>query len=249
MFFHPTPVLIILGSAVAIAAGFVKGFSGFGFAVIFTPLCSIMFGNPREVVFVALVLGAIMSLGVIAEVRHEIAKDRIIPIVIGTAVGTPIGIALLSLIDVSTLKLIIASIAIGVTLLRLAKLKIKIVAGAKPLTIGTLLGGILNGCTSMGGPIPALIVAWQNRGIDESRSILVVFNLLSYLLAIAAALGTGVAQLPWLLSGIWLFPPAAIGTFAGVHAVRHISQKTFSHVITAVVGLAGVAGVLSVLKI
>jgi uncharacterized membrane protein YfcA len=249
MFLHPTLILIILGSVVAIASGFVKGFAGFGFAVVFTPLCSIIFDNPREVVFVALVLGAIMSLGVVAEVRHSITKDRTTPVVIGTAVGTPIGIVLLGLIDVSTLKLIIASIAIGVTLLRLAKLKIRIVAGAKPLAVGALLGGILNGCTSMGGPIPALIVAWQNRGIDESRSILVVFNLLSYLLAIAVALGTGVAQLPWLLSGIWLFPPAAIGTFAGVHAVRHISQKTFSHVITAVVGLAGVAGVLSVLKI
>jgi len=190
-----------------------------------------------------------MSFGVIAEVRHEVTKDRTIPVVIGTAIGTPIGIVLLGVIDVSTLKLIIASIAIGVTLLRLAQLKIRILAGTKPLTIGTMLGGILNGCTSMGGPIPALIVAWQGRGIDESRSILVVFNLLSYLLAIAVALGAGVAQLPWLLSGIWLLPPAAIGTFAGVHAVRHISQKTFAHVITVVVGLAGVAGVLSVLKI
>jgi uncharacterized membrane protein YfcA len=249
MFLHPTPFIIIFGSFVAIAAGFVKGIGGFGFSVVFTPLCSIIFDNPREVIFVALFLGAIMSFGVIAEVRHEITKDRTIPVVIGTSIGTPIGIVLLGLIDVSTLKLIIASIAIGVTLLRLAQLKIRILAGAKPLTIGALLGGILNGCTSMGGPIPALVVAWQGRGIDESRSILVVFNLLSYLLAIAVALGAGVAQLPWLLSGIWLLPPAAIGTFAGVRAVRHISQKTFAHVITAVVGLAGVAGVLSVLKI
>lgn len=249
MFFDPTPFLIITGSVIASTSGFVKGFSGFGFAMVFTPLCSIVFDRPREVVFVALVLGAIMSIGVITEVRHEITKETAIPVAIGTAAGTPIGIMLLGLIDVPALKLIIASIAIAVTLLRLANLKLKIVAGAKPLAIGTFLGGILNGCTSIGGPIPALIVAWQNRGIGESRSILVVFNLLSYLLAIAVALGTGVAQLPWLLSGIWLFPPAAIGTFVGTHAVRHISKETFGNFITAVVGLAGVAGILSVLKI
>jgi hypothetical protein len=74
-----------------------------------------------------------------------------------------------------------------------------------------------------------------------------MFNLLSYLLAIAVALGTGVARLSWLISSIWLLPFAAFGTFAGVHAVRHISQTTFTHVITAVVRLAGVAGMISVL--
>jgi hypothetical protein len=36
------------------------------------------------------------------------------------------------------------------------------------------------------------------------------------LLAIAIALGTGVARLAWLIPGIWLLPFAALGTLAGV---------------------------------
>ena len=100
----------------------------------------------------------------------------------------------------------------------------------------------------MGGPVPALIVAWQGRGINDSRAILVMFNLLSYLLAIAIALGTGVARLPWLISDAWLLLPAAFGAFVGVHAVRRISQTTFAHIITALVGFAGTAGLISVFK-
>jgi uncharacterized membrane protein YfcA len=242
-------LFLIAGALVALAAGFVKGFAGFGFAVVFTPLFSLIAQDPRQVVLVAMALGAIMSLGVIAEVRHVIAGDRTTPVVIGTMAGTPIGIALLGLIDRPALKLAIAGLAIGITVLRLARFQISVGPGARPLAIGAFLGGILNGCTSMGGPVPALIVAWQRREINDSRSILVTFNLLSYLLAIAVALGTGVARLPWLISGVWLLPFAALGTFAGVHAVRHISQTTFTLVITAVVGLAGIAGVLSALKI
>ncbi|HET9147259.1 MAG TPA: hypothetical protein VFN77_04360 [Acetobacteraceae bacterium] len=71
----------------------------------------------------------------------------------------------------------------------------------------------------MGGPIPALIVAWQGREISDSQAILVMFNLLSYLLAIAVGLGMGVARLAWLIPGIWLLPFAALGTFAGVREV------------------------------
>lgn len=242
-------LFIIAGGLVAFAAGFVKGFAGFGFAVVFTPIFSLIAQDPRQVVIVALALGAIMSLGVIAEVRHVIAADRTTPVVIGTMAGTPIGIALLGLIDRPALKLAIAGLAIGITVLRLARFQIRVGPGARPLAIGAFLGGILNGCTSMGGPVPALIVAWQRREINDSRAILVVFNLFSYLLAIAVAFGTGVVRLPWLISGVWLLPFAALGAFVGVHAVRHISQTTFTHVITVVVGLAGIAGVLSVLKI
>ena len=162
-------------------------------------------------------------------------------------VGTPIGILLLRFIDGPNLKLVIACLAIGLAALRLFRVQITISPGAGPLALGAALGGVLNGCTSMGGPIPALIVAWQGRGVNESRAILVMFNLLSYLLAIGAALVTGLARLPWLISGIWLLPFAALGTFAGVHAVRRISQTMFVYVITAVVGLAGLAGILSIL--
>ncbi|MCU4162162.1 sulfite exporter TauE/SafE family protein [Acidiphilium sp. AL] len=248
MLIASTPLFLVAGGLTALAAGFVKGFAGFGFAVVFTPLFSLISDDPRQVVFVALVLGAIMSLGVIAEIRHAIARDRTIPVVFGTMVGTPIGIMLLGLIDRPALKFAIAGLAIGITILRLTWFQIRIGPGAWPLAIGAFLGGILNGCTSMGGPVPALIVVWQRQGINDSRAILVMFNLLSYLLAITVALGTGIARLPWLISGVWLLPFAALGTFAGVHAVRRISQTTFAYVITAVVGLAGIAGVISVLK-
>ncbi len=246
--FSTTPWLFVAAGVAVFAAGFVKGFAGFGFAVVFTPLISLLSNNPRQVVFVALVLGTVMSLGVIAEVRHSIVRDRTLPLLLGTVIGTPVGLWLLDRIDSIALKLIIASVAIGVTLLRVINIRITLRPGGALLAVGAGLGGILNGCTSMGGPVPALIVAWQGRGIHESRAILVTFNLISYLLAIAVAISTGVAPVRWLVSGFWLLPFAGLGTFAGVHAVRRISQATFGHVITAVVGLAGVAGVLSILN-
>lgn len=146
-----TPWLFVAASIAVFAAGFVKGFAGFGFGVVFTPLISLMSSDPRQVVFVALVLGTAMSVGVIAEVRHAIAHDRTMPLMLGTMIGTPVGIMLLGLVDGTTLKLIIASAAIGVTLLRVINVRIMLAPGARPLAVGAALGGILNGCTSMGG--------------------------------------------------------------------------------------------------
>jgi uncharacterized membrane protein YfcA len=118
----------------------------------------------------------------------------------------------------------------------------------KQLALGTFLGGVLNGCTSMGGPVPAMVVSWQRRPINESRAILVIFNLLSYLLAIAMAAAAGIAKMVWLEYCLWLFVPAVLGTLVGVVAVRRMSAGAFTHVIMAVVGFAGIAGLISILK-
>lgn len=243
------PPLLAAAALAAFAAGFVKGFAGFGFAVVFTPLLSLISDDPRHVVFAALVLGTLMSLGVIAELRHAITRNRALPVLLGTALGTPAGIALLGLVARPALKFVIAGLAVGVTILRLARVRVRLGGGGGPLAVGALLGGLLNGCTSMGGPVPAMVVAWQGRAVADSRAILVMFNLLSYVLAIAVALAGGIARPHWLLSGLWLAPAAALGTFAGIRAVRRIPPSVFGHVITAVVGLAGLAGLASALRL
>lgn len=242
-----TPIMIIC-SLIAFLAGFVKGIAGFGFAIVFTPLTLLVLHDPRQVVFVALVLGALMSVAVIAEVRHDIKMAFANPVIAGTVFGTPLGILLLLITQRSTLKAAISALAIGVTLLRLSRLEVTLGQGMKPLALGTFLGGVLNGCTSMGGPVPAVVVSWQRRPVNESRAILVIFNLLSYLIAIVLAAAVGIAKIVWLEYCLWLFVPAILGTLVGVLAVRRMSPGAFTHVITAVVGFAGIAGLISILK-
>ncbi len=243
-----TPLLLALCSFIAILAGFVKGFAGFGFAIVFTPLTLLCFPDPRQVVFIALVLGALMSLGVILEARAYVNRAVVIPTVAGTALGTPLGVFLLLVIDKPMLKGTISALAVFVTLLRLCRYEVSLCRGSQPLAVGAFLGGVLNGSTSMGGPVPAMVVAWQHRSVNECRAILVIFNLLSYLLAIGMAAATGIARMHWLVFCLWLFLPALIGTTIGMHAVRRISPGTFMHAVTAVVGFAGIMGLIAVLK-
>ena len=243
-----TPKLLIICSLIAFLAGFVKGIAGFGFAIVFTPLTLLVLHDPRLGVFVALVLGALMSVGVIVEVRNDIKIASALPVITGTVLGTPLGILLLLVIHRPTLKAAISALAVGLTILRLFRLEVRLGQGIIPLMFGTFLGGVLNGCTSMGGPVPVMIVSWQRRAINESRAILVVFNLLSYLIAIAMASATGIAKMTWLAYCLWLFAPAVLGTIAGAHAVRRISSAAFANVITIVVGFGGIVGLISILK-
>ena len=246
MFTDVPGLFLVLGGFAAFVAGFVKGFGGFGFAMAFTPVFSLLFGHPHEVVFLALVLGAILSVAVIAEVRRDLRRATALPILAGTMIGTPIGIALLGLMSVHVLKLTISAFAVLMVVLRVARLPLEIRRGPASLAIGGFLGGLLNGCTSMGGPIPALLVAMQKREVHESRAILVTFNLLSYLLAIAVALGAGIARPSWLISGIWLLPFAGFGSFLGIRAVQHMPREAFGLFVTGMVGLAGAFGLASV---
>lgn len=238
--------LIVLGGIPAFAGGFVAGFAGFGFGLIFAPVFLILSGRPHEVVFQTVVLGALLSLAVLAEARRSVAPTVTLIMVTVAVLGTPIGLFLLSIMAVGALKATISFLAIMFTLLRVVRLPLGIPAGLKALAIGGFLGGILNGCTGMGGSVPALVVTLQRREVRDSRAILVAFNLASCLLAIIVALESGLARASWLVSSLWLAPFVALGMVSGMRAVRLVSRDAFNLFVTVVIGVSGLAGLVSV---
>ncbi|MCF3948972.1 sulfite exporter TauE/SafE family protein [Acidiphilium iwatense] len=238
---------LLLGALVTFMAGFVQGFSGFGFAIVFTPIFSLIFGSPQEVVFLAPILGFILSTAVMIEARRALRRKHALPLLLATAIGTPLGIGIRTLLNIQALKLVIATLALLIAFLRLFKFPLKIPDGYRTLATGGFLGGLLNGTTSMGGPVPSLIIAFQNWDVHEARAALVSFNLLSYFLATTVALGAHIAKFSWFTSILWLLPFAAFGSICGVLAVRYVSRLTFALFITGIVGLSGCVGLTSII--
>ena len=239
--------LMLCAGLAALLGGVVTGFAGFGFGLVFAPVFAILSGNPRQVVFQTMVLGALVSLGVLAEARRSIAPRAALTIAVAALIGTPIGLLLLGLLDARTIKIMIAGLALGVALLRAARVPIRLPDGLTPLMLAGLIGGVLNGCTGMGGPVPALTVALQRREVSQSRTLLLSFNLTSFLIAIAVAIGSGLARISWLTTSLWLAPCVGMGMMIGISAVRSVSAKSFNGFLLTLMAASGVLGLLSAL--
>jgi uncharacterized membrane protein YfcA len=240
-------VVGLAGVLVVLAAGFVQGLTGLGFAVVFTPLFVLIVPRPHEVVLLSLLLGAVLSLGVLVESRHCLRLQRSWPLLAGGILGTPAGIAVLAVLDARVLMLVIAVLALAVAAVGLVRLPRPVRREPAAMAVAGLLGGFLNGSTSMGGSPPALLVSMQRWPVLHSRAALVAFNLLSYLLALASGVITGVAGTIFVLSGLWLLPLAALGSVLGTWAAPRLSRAAFGRVLVCVVGMSGLVGLLSAL--
>ncbi|HQT86944.1 MAG TPA: sulfite exporter TauE/SafE family protein [Acidiphilium sp.] len=239
--------LILSAGLAALLGGVVTGFAGFGFGLVFAPVFAILSGSPRQVVFQTMVLGALVSVVVLADARRAVPQRAALTIGVAALIGTPVGLLLLGVLDARTIKLMIAALAIGVAMLRAARLPLRLPDGLTPLAVAGLIGGVLNGCTGMGGPVPAMTVALQRRNVHHSRTILLSFNLASFLVAILVAILSGLARTAWLTTSLWLAPCVGIGMVIGIRAVKYISAEAFNAFFLMLMAASGVLGLLSVL--
>ena len=232
----------------AAAAGFVQGFTGFGFAIVFTPLAVLFISDAQQVVLLSLFLGAVLSAGVLVESRRDLRARRAWLLLSGAAFGTPAGVAVLSVVSPHALRIIIAASALLLATLWLVRLPPPLEREGGAVWLGALVGGFLNGSTGMGGPPPALVASIQRWPVQEIRAALTTFNLVSYLLALATAAISGLAHTDFLLVGLRLLPVALAGSLLGGWSVRHVSRGAFSYVLLGTVWLAGLSGLVSVFR-
>lgn len=232
----------------AAAGGYVQGFTGFGFAVVFTPLGVLFMSDAQQVVLLSLLLGAVLSVGVLVESRRGLRARRAWLLLSGAAVGTPAGIAVLSLVSPYVLRIIVTASALLVATLWMLRPPPPLEREGGAVWIGGLVGGFLNGSTSMGGPPPALVASIQRWPVQESRAALVTFNLVSYVLGLTIAAISGLLHTDFLLDGLRLLPVAIAGSLLGGWSVRHVSRSAFRYALLGTVWLAGLFGLVSVFR-
>ncbi|GEL20081.1 sulfite exporter TauE/SafE family protein [Pseudonocardia asaccharolytica] len=243
-----SPAIGLAAVAVTIIAGFVQGVTGLGFAAVFTPLIVLIAPQPQQVVVLSLFLGAVLSLGIAVQSRHDLRLPRCWPLLVGGVLGTPVGIAVLMVLPARMLMQSIAVLALLVAATSLVGLPGPIRREPAAVAVAGLFGGFLNGSTSLGGLPPALLVSIQRWPTADGRAALVVFNLVSYVLALVSAAVTGTAMADLVLGGLWLLPAAALGALLGTCAARRLSAAAFRMALVGIIGVSGVAGLITSLR-
>jgi uncharacterized membrane protein YfcA len=228
---------------VALIAGYVQGFTGMGFAVVATPLFVVAFGEPRQAVMLSLLLSSALRTGVILETRRALSLPRASLLVAGAVVGTPAGSVILIWANPRVLIILIATTALMAAAVGLIRLPPPLRNERAALGISGVVGGFLNGATSIGGPVPALFASMQRWDVGEGRATLALFNLASCVVGLAAMVTEN--DIEFLVRGLWLVPGAAIGAVFGAVSVRRVSAHVFRYALLVTVGVAGLLSLAS----
>lgn len=218
--------------------------SGFGFALIATPLIAVLVG-PKEAV-VGLTIAGLLLVAQLSFRDRGAAIRRVVVVITGSAiVGMPLGVLVLDRADerILTVCIAVAVIAFGLLLWRGLWLP------PRPATdaVAGFTAGVLS--TSTGTSGPPIVIALSGRELRpaEFRATISTIFLVQGLASLVAFVMVGRVTADALLVALTGIPGVLLGSFIGERGFRRLDAVTFQRVVLAMLllsGLIALAGAL-----
>lgn len=241
------PDIAILAAA-TLAAGFLRGVTGFGFALAAVPFYSMII-PPLQAVILAQMLQIAAAPVDIRQVYRHVDRRALGLLCAGALVCTPVGAYFALRLPADILRLTIAVVVLIGLLALLTKMSIR--DGRGPAMIAGAVAGLLGGLAAMPGP-PA-VAYFLGRGADKrvSRASLLLFFAFTACVALGSlAIGADVLRwdMVWRAAGAW--PMMILGTMLGTRLFERLGEGHYrsaalavlflSAILTGAKGLAGV---------
>ena len=212
--------------AVALAAGIVRGITGFGGAMVMSPPLALLLG-PRLAVPVVLLLESIVAAPMLVRTRRRVDWRVIGAILAAACAFIPLGVLVLDSTDPRIIRRLIATIVIVFALVLLLGWRY---AGrprlATSLGLGAVSGGML-GATSIGGPPVILYLLSGPDPIETTRANLTLYVTVTSLAGLVMLWNRGIldAHAGW--TSLWLAPAYYAGLVGGVRVFPYVSEARF----------------------
>jgi len=220
----PAQLIVCLGAI--FFAGIVRGFSGFALSAMIMAMLVVIL-PPIQLIPVCFVLEATASLLMFRGGLKNADMTIVWGLVIGSAIGVPIGLWLTNILPIETSKLVALVALITLAAAQLLRVRFQFLATKPGLYISGVSAGIVTGLASIGGMVVALYVLSQDAAAKRMRGSLVMFLFLGmftssiYLILFdmltLQALARAAVLAPFVIAGVligtWLFRPSLEGFY------------------------------------
>ena len=232
----------LICAVVACIAGMVRGFAGFGAAMVMTPIFSALYG-PAVGVALCLMLEIAVALPVVPGVLGLVDWRRIGLMLIAAAVGVPFGNLVLTWAEPEPMRWAISAIVLGAVALLASGWRYK----GKPRPATTLAAGVssgfLNGLAGMAGPPIAFYYLAGQENAAHVRANLTTYFVFVDLVAIATFASRSLIDWNTVALALFLAPAVMLGGVLGAKLFPLASENFYRRLALAL--LVGVAiGVL-----
>ena len=225
--------------AIAAVSGFVRGFSGFGSALIYIPLIAAVY-EPR---IAAPTLLLIDLAGSTPFTIREFARcnwREVAPITLAAAVAAPFGTMALILVDPIVLRWLIAVISLGLLAVLASGWRYR-GRPTLPVTTGVgIVAGLGSGAVQIAGP--PVIIFWLGSADPAAtvRANLMVFFLLMGAITAVIYLTQGILSVDVLALSVLLGVPFMAAMWAGAWWFRGASDASYRRAAYAIIVAAAI---------
>ncbi len=232
---------MIVTLAVAVVAGMVRGFAGFGAALVFMPVAAASLGpavaSPSLLLFDA-VLALPLTLGALRSARLA----TVLPMAAGAVAFVPLGAYALVHADAAALRWGVCAIVFVALALLASGLR-----WPGPPRPGPSLGvgaaaGFMGGLAQISGPPVVVYLLGGSRPAAETRANLFVFFGCNTVVTLVAYAVAGLFTARVVATALVVGPAYALGLFTGSRLFARASEAFYRRLAFALILAAGVAG-------
>ena len=236
-----TPEVLLLVAG-AVVAGFVQGVSGFAFGMV--AMSFWVWGIEPRVAAVMTVFGSLAGQVLSAlTFRRGLSASTLFPFLAGGAVGIPIGVWALPLLDASVFKLTIGAMLVVCCPAMLLSSRIPRITGGGRMADGLAgaAGGFMGGLGGFTGVVPSLWCTLRGYEKDLQRSVIQNFNLAALSVTMASYVVAGAVTEDMLPSFAIVLPALVVPSLLGARVYKRLNQVTFRRVVLTLLFGAGLA--------
>lgn len=235
------PSTLLVASA-ALLGGFVRGFAGFGGALIFMPLATVAI-EPALAILVICALELPAALWLLRKLWSIVRLREILAIAVGAMIGSPLGVQILLMLESTTVRWIICGLVLLAAALLASGWRYR---GTTPAPVSVLIGGVSGVTGSIAAAaLPPVVLFWLSGRSEPAAvtranilaysvfvTVVVVFAISARGLFTVEVLGYSTILLPLFMAAAWVGERYFVGT----------SDRRYIHAALLICAAAAIAG-------
>lgn len=210
-------------------AGFLRGFTGFGFALAAVPVIT-LFVEPAAVVPAIPIVAMVAGAEQLRRAWKSANWHAIQRLLIGAVLGAPFGVLALTYLPANIMRALIGLVLLLAVLALWRGYRFK----QRPPTSAQLgigfLSGLLNGSTAMGGPPVILFFLASPEGVAVGRASLLVYFFFISAWSIVTQAVAGLLDLKVVVLALLMIPIMAVGNIIGDRLFDRSNASTYQRV-------------------
>jgi uncharacterized membrane protein YfcA len=235
----PMDKRLIAAVLIAAVAGLVRGFSGFGSALVYVPLISAIY-EPRTAAATLVLIDVACGFPFAVNALRRWDWREVVLISGAAALGIPIGTITLMYADPIFLRWAIAVFVVLITSVIAAGWRYH-GSPNRALMIGTgLMAGFFGGAFQMDGPPVVIFWLGGSKVASVVRANILVFLELSGFIIVVAYEIAGLLSHEVLRMSFWLFWPFLLAMIVGARRFRLASERTYRRIAYVLIYLAAI---------
>src|SRR5581483_2316311 len=238
--------LAVILVAVTIA-GMLRGFVGFGAALISVPVISLVLG-PHAAIAVNSVMGLPAVFQLLPEAVRRAERPFVVPVCLATFIAAPIGTWTLVAADPALMTVAISTLVLLMVAVLASGWRLRGHIGLEKLLLAGIAGGLVQGIAGVGGP-PVVAVALSRPGeASQQRANVLALMTAVALSSILPMLYHGLFTRQTVVIGLLLIPLYSAATALGARYFALGGQRHYRRTALATLAAVGIASLIASLR-